>query len=119
MYPTPLGLCLTNKCGDYLGTHAVSLQRVTTASDGTVRAYFFNPNNEGRQDWGYGVQPSVQGNGERSGESSLPFHELASRIYAFHYNPFEIGDLGGVPEREVAEVVDAARTTWGQAFVWK
>ena len=119
MYPNPLGLCLTNGNGDYLGPHGVSLQRIAAAPDGTLRAYFFNPNNEGRQDWGHGVQPSVQGHGEHPGESSLPFQQLASRTYAFHYNPFELGDPDAVPEREVDEVVEAARTTWGQAFLWQ
>jgi len=118
MYPNPLGLCVTNGHGDYLGAHAISLQRVAEDPDGKLRAYFYNPNNEGRQDWGRGVSPSVNGHGEREGESSLPFHQLASRIYAFHFNPFEVGDGYAVPDEEIEEIVTEARETWGQAFVW-
>ena len=118
MYPNPLGLCVTNSHGDWLGAHAISLQRVASDPDGELRAYFYNPNNEGRQDWGHGVRPSVTGHGEREGESSLPFHQLASRIYAFHFNPFEVGDGYAVPEDEVAEIVAAAKESWGKSFRW-
>ena len=92
--------------------------RVASDPDGELRAYFYNPNNEGRQDWGHGVRPSVTGHGEREGESSLPFHQLASRIYAFHFNPFEVGDGYAVPEDEVAEIVAAAKESWGKSFRW-
>jgi len=118
MYPNPLGLCVTDSHQRYLGPHAVSLQRVAEDPSGQLRAYFYNPNNEGRQDWGSGVRPSVHGHGEREGESSLPFHELASRIYAFHYRSYEVGDGYAVPDDEVARVEKMARASWGQAFVW-
>lgn len=118
MYPNPVGICVTNGHGDYLGPHAVSLQRITEDPQGTLRAYFFNPNNEGRQDWGHGIRPSIRGHGEEEGESSLPFHEFVARLYAFHYNPFEEGDAYAVPDEEVQEIESMARRTWGRAFIW-
>jgi len=118
MYPNPVGLCVTNSHGDYLGPHAISLQRVAEDPHGHLRCYFFNPNNEGRQNWGYGVRPSIQGNGEREGESSLVFDEFVSRIYAFHYNPYEEGDGYAVPDAEVQEIQQMAKKTWGKAFSW-
>ncbi|MEQ9325473.1 MAG: hypothetical protein RIF41_40275 [Polyangiaceae bacterium] len=119
MYPNPVGLCVTNSHGDYLGPHAISLQRVSEDTSGHLRCYFFNPNNEGRQDWGHGVKPSIQGNGEREGESSLTFHQFVSRIYAFHYNPYEEGDGYAVPDAEVQEIQQMAKNSWGQAFAWQ
>jgi len=118
MYPNPVGLCVTNGHGDYLGPHAISLQRIAEGPDGSLRAYFYNPNNEGRQDWGYGVRPSIVGHGEREGESSLPFHQFVSRIYAFHYNPYEEGDGYAVPDAVVSEITEAVKRTWGRSFRW-
>ena len=118
MYPNPVGLCITNSRGDYLGPHAISLLRVADDPQGSLRAYFFNPNNEGRQDWGQGVRPSISGHGEEEGECSLLFHEFAARLYAFHYNPYEEGDAYAVPDKTIAEIDCAARGTWGKAFTW-
>ncbi len=118
MYPNPVGILVTNSHGDYLGPHAISLLRVEHDPEGTLRAYFYNPNNEGRQDWGGGVRPSVQGHGEVEGESSLPFEHFVSRLYAFHYNPYEEGDAYAVPSASIERIEKAARETWGQAFVW-
>ncbi len=118
MYPNPVGLCITNGHCDYLGPHAVSIQRVREDPSGKLRVYFFNPNNEGRQDWGAGVRPSVRGHGESEGESSLPFRDFTARLYAFHYNPYEEGDAFAVPEEEVRHVEKAARESWGRAFRW-
>ncbi|MEX2501198.1 MAG: hypothetical protein WD336_02380 [Trueperaceae bacterium] len=83
-----------------------------------MRAYFLNPNAEGRQDWGHGVEPTVFGHGERPGESSLPFRQFLSRLYAYHYNPTDLGELEAVPADEVARVSRAARSTWGEAYFW-
>ncbi len=118
MYPNPVGLCITNGHGDYLGPHAVSLQRVSEGPDGKLRIYFFNPNNEGRQDWGHDVKPSIADNGELEGESSLPFNQFVSRLYAFHYNPYEVGDAYAVPDAVVNEIQKEASDTWGRAFQW-
>lgn len=118
MYPNPVGICVTNSHGDYLGPHAVSLRRVQEDPHGKLRAYFYNPNNEGRQDWGLDVKPTISGNGEEEGESSLPFADFTARLYAFHYNPFEEGDAYAVPQDTVAAVEEAAKRSWGQAFAW-
>jgi len=118
IYPNPVGLVITNHHGRYLGPHAVSIQRVDEDPDGEMRVYFFNPNDEGRQDWGHGVAPTVSNHGEEPGESSLPFGHFAARLYAFHYNPFEEGDLTAVPDELVSSVVAAARQSWGERFIW-
>lgn len=118
MYPSPVGILVTNGHGEYLGPHAISLQRVAEDTDGVLRAYFYNPNNEGRQNWGNGVEPTTNGHGELEGESSLPFHDFAARLYAFHYNPYEEGDAYAVPADEIQEIEAAARETWGKAFTW-
>lgn len=118
MYPNPVGLCITSSHGAYLGPHAVSLLRVNEDADGHLRCYFFNPNNEGRQDWGYGVKPSICEHGEREGESSLPFEEFAARIYAFHYNPNEQRDESEIDAQAIGRIETAARESWGKAFTW-
>jgi len=118
MYPNPVGLVITNHHGRYLGPHAVSIQRIDTDRDGQTRVYFFNPNNEGRQDWGQGVVTTVSGHDELAGESSLPFDDFASRVYAFHYNPSEEGDPAAVPRERLQAIVEAARHSWGERFLW-
>lgn len=118
IYPNPVGLMVTDVHGRLLGPHAVSLQRVAEDPDGDVRCYFFNPNNEGRQDWGDDVRPSVAGRGELAGESSLPFAEFASRLYAFHFDPQELGETYAVPAEEVARVSKMAEESWGRAYTW-
>ncbi|MDZ7847170.1 MAG: hypothetical protein U5L96_10585 [Owenweeksia sp.] len=93
VYPNPVGLFITSSKGDMLGFHAVSLLRVSENTENVegseIRAYFLNPNNEGRQDWGQSIKPSVYGNGERHGESSLPIHQFMARVYAFHFNKLD------------------------------
>lgn len=118
IYPNPMGIFVTGVHSDLIGLHAVSLQRVARDPDGALRVYFFNPNNEGRQDWGQGIKPSVHGAGELQGESSLPFRSFAARLYAFHYNPFEEGDAFAVDAEEVAEVERLARESWGRSYIW-
>lgn len=118
IYPNPVGLMITSAHGDLLGPHAVSIQRIAAGPDGQLRVFFFNPNNEGRQDWGNGVSPTVFGHGERPGESSLPFGHFASRLYAFHFDPYEQGDAYAVATEEVDEVTRLARHSWGRAYTW-
>lgn len=119
IYPNPVGIFITSAKGDMLGFHAVSLLRVDLDLKGIYRAYFLNPNNEGRQDWGQGIKPSVYGNGEVYGESSLPLHEFAARIYAFHYNNLEAsGKMKNVPAREVNQIQKLAKESWGRAYTW-
>ncbi len=119
VYANPVGIFITNSHGSLIGLHAVSIQRVAIhpESDG-VRVYFFNPNNEGRQNWGQGIKPTVHGNGEKMGESSLPFEHFAARLYAYHYNPFEEGDGFAVPNSLVNEVIALAKSSWGTSYHW-
>lgn len=118
MYPNPVGLLITNTHGDLLGPHAVSIQRVGRDSEGRLRVYFYNPNNESRQNWGQGIAPSVKGYGEEEGESSLPFEEFASRLYAFHYNPYEVGDGFAVPSDIIEGIENLAKESWGKSYTW-
>lgn len=118
VYPNPVGLLITNVHGRFLGYHAVSIQRVAEDQEGKIRVFFFNPNNEGRQNWGKGVEPSVVGHGEIPGESSLPFDHFAAHLYAFHYNQMEVGEPKSVPDETMAEVTTHAKEGWGQAFTW-
>ena len=119
VYPNPIGIFITSSRGDMLGFHAVSLLRVTRNKQGQVRAYFLNPNNEGRQDWGQGIRPTVFGHGEKHGESSLPFEHLAARLYAFHYNHLEVPPrLPQVPASVVLQVKDLAQQSWGKSYTW-
>ncbi|WP_258104780.1 hypothetical protein [Marinoscillum sp. MHG1-6] len=119
VYPNPVGIFITSNKGDMVGFHAVSLLRVNKDDEGVMRAYFLNPNNEGRQDWGQEIRPSVHGSGEKPGESSLPFHQFAARVYAFHYNCLEIKDrLNIVPLELLKKVEDLAHSSWGKSYVW-
>lgn len=119
IYPNPVGIFITSSKGDMLGFHAVSLLRVDIDLNGVYRAYFLNPNNEGRQDWGQGIKPSVYGNGEMYGESSLPLHEFAARVYAFHYNNLEAADkMDNVPVIEIQKIKKLAKESWGRAYTW-
>ncbi|PRY90859.1 hypothetical protein [Mongoliibacter ruber] len=119
IYPNPVGIFITSAKGDMLGFHAVSLLRVDVDFKGVYRAYFLNPNNEGRQDWGQKIKPSVYGNGEIYGESSLPLHEFAARVYAFHYNNLEAADkMDNVPDLEIQKIKKLAKESWGRSYTW-
>ncbi len=119
IYPNPTGIFITSARGEMLGFHAVSLLRVDKDSNDQYRAYFLNPNNEGRQDWGQGIKPSVFGHGEHPGESSLPFHEFAGRVYAFHFNSLEAREkMDQVPKKEVSRVKKISKESWGKAYNW-
>lgn len=119
VFPNPLGIYVTSAQGEMIGFHAIALLRTAKRENGEVRVYFLNPNNEGRQDWGQGITPSVHGNGELPGESSLPFYQLAARIYAFHYNSLTV--LPRVPmvnTEEIAKIKYMAKNSWGKKYVW-
>lgn len=120
VYPNPVGIFITSNKGDMVGFHAVSLLRVKkNPNTGEVRCHFLNPNNEGRQDWGQDIKPSVYGKGERHGESSLPFHQFAARVYAYHYHNLAVGDtLPNVPDVEVEKVYKLAKESWGKSYIW-
>lgn len=118
IFPQPAGIASTTSSGEFVGWHAIAIQRVGLDPSGQMRVYFNNPNNEGRQDWGGGVVTSVTGNGEIPGESSLTFEQFAARLYLFHYDPLESGEPDAVPAETVASIADAAATSWasGRAF---
>lgn len=116
-YPNPVGIFLTASNGKLLGFHAVSILRVAKNKEKT-RIYFLNPNNEGRQKWQSDIKPTVSGNGERPGESSLPFHQFASRLYAFHYVQSAAHGQGEVPDEEIQKVIDIAKSSWGTSYNW-
>ncbi|WP_238378850.1 hypothetical protein [Halalkalibacillus sediminis] len=118
IYPNPVGICVTTVYGKMLGFHAITIQRVAKDPKGEYRVYFYNPNNDSSQKWGQGIEPEVQGNGEYEGESSLPFHEFVSRLYAFHFNPYEQGDASSVDEEIVEKIETLARESWGQEYHW-
>jgi hypothetical protein len=119
VYPNPVGIFITSAKGDMLGFHAISLLRVEKDPKGEIRAYFLNPNNEGRQNWGQGIMPSVYGNGEIHGESSLPIHQFAARIYAFHYNNLDAtSKMDKIPQGEVEKVKELAKPSWGKSYTW-
>ncbi|MCF6139207.1 hypothetical protein [Pseudalkalibacillus berkeleyi] len=118
IYPNPVGIFITNVHGKLLGFHAVSILRIDRVPSGDHRVYFYNPNNDGSQNWGQGIEPSVTGNGEREGESSLPFHEFVSRLYAFHYNPYEQGDAFAVEDDIVERIENLAKESWGAEYSW-
>lgn len=119
VYPVPLGIFITDTAARMRGYHAISLMRVAQWK-GEWRAYFFNPNAEGRQNWGQGILPSVIDQGEKFGESSLPFGQFVSRVYAFHYNQLRMDERDKlVPEELVTEVEKLAKTSWGVNYKWK
>ncbi|EPR71603.1 hypothetical protein [Cyclobacterium qasimii] len=119
VYPNPVGIFITTAKGEMLGFHAISLLRVEKDPKGEERAYFLNPNNEGRQNWGQGITPSVYGNGEIHGESSLPIHQFAARIYAFHYNNLDAASkMDKIPQSEVDTVKELAKESWGKSYIW-
>lgn len=118
IYPNPVGIFITNIHGKMLGFHAVSILRIAKAPSGDYRIYFYNPNNDGSQNWGQNIEPSVSGNGEQEGEFSLPFHEFVSRLYAFHYNPYEQGDAFAVEDHIVENVQQLAKDSWGKEYTW-
>ncbi len=118
IYPNPVGIFITNSFGNFLGLHAVSIQRIAKDHKGNIRVYFYNPNNDSSQDWGQGIQPSVTGFNEFPGESSLPFHQFVSRLYAFHYNQYEQGDAYAVDDQIVNKVEKLAQESWGDQYTW-
>lgn len=119
VYAQPCGIAVTDHNGEFVGWHAVSIQRVERDPDGVWRVYFFNPNREKEQDWGQGVVCSICDHGEFEGEASLPFEQFASRLYVYHYDPAEEGDPSEVPWEFVAEVREAAAASWASGLEWR
>lgn len=118
VYAQPCGVATTDHNGEFVGWHAVAIQRVSRDPQGRWRVYFFNPNREKEQNWGQGVETSIANNNELEGESSLPFEDFASRLYVFHFNQNEEGDPDAVPDQVVAGIREAVRTTWAAEREW-
>lgn len=118
IYPNPVGIFVTTVYGKFLGFHAISIQRIAKDPEGEYRVYFYNPNNDSSQNWGQDIKPAVCGHKEKEGESSLPFHQFVSRLYAFHYNPYEQGDAFAIEQQTVEQIETLARESWGQEYTW-
>ncbi|MGA9289232.1 MAG: hypothetical protein WBV93_12910, partial [Anaerobacillus sp.] len=118
IYPNPVGIFVTTANADLLGLHAISIQRIAADSTGETRVYFYNPNNDSGQDWGQGIKSTVRNHGEEEGEASLPFDQFLSRVYAYHYNPNEMGDLSVIPNEIIDRVTTLAKESWGQKYQW-
>jgi len=118
IYPQPAGIVATDPFGQFIGWHAIAIQRVALDPGGVMRVYFYNPNNEGRQDWGNGIVTSTRGQGEIPGESSLPFEQFCARLYVFHYNERELGDPLAVPDDTVDEIAVSVRESWAAEKAW-
>ena len=112
IHPQPAGIAVTDGAARFVGRHAISIQRVALSPSNEMRVYFFNPNNDSGQDWGNGVTCSIRGHNEVRGEASLPIAEFVSRLYAFHYDILELGDLSAVPDDEVARVMELGYESW-------
>ncbi|RFF27923.1 hypothetical protein DZK25_05490 [Wenzhouxiangella sp. 15181] len=119
IYPQPAGIVATDPFGNFIGLHAIAIQRVALGPEGVMRVYFYNPNNEGRQDWGQGIVTSTRGHGEVPGESSLPFEQFCARLYVFHFNERELGDPDTVPEDTVDAIAGQVRTSWAAEKAWQ
>ena len=113
IHPQPAGVAVTDSAARYVGWHAITVLRVNLDPQEVMRVYFFNPNNDSGQDWGDGVVVGTAGNGERFGEGSLPFEQFASRLYIYHYDPFERGAPERVPAEDLRRVVGYIERSWG------
>lgn len=113
IHPQPAGAAVTDSAARFIGWHAITILRVGLDPQDVMRVYFYNPNNDSGQDWGDGVVVSTAGNGERFGEGSLPFEQFASRLYIYHVDPFERGDVDGVAAEDLHRVVGYIQRSWG------
>ena len=118
VYAQPCGVVSVNASGEFVGWHAVSIQRVARDPAGAWRVYFFNPNRDKGQNWGHGIHTSTHNNGEWEGESSLPFEQFLMRLYVFHYKRSELGDEHLVPAHTVAEILDGIAGSWAAERDW-
>ncbi|MEU4316038.1 hypothetical protein [Nocardia sp. NPDC024068] len=113
IHPQPAGIAVTDSAARFVGWHAITILRVTLDPQEQMRVYFYNPNNDSGQDWGDGVVVGTAGQGERFGEASLPFEQFASRLYIFHFDPLEPGELASVNREELDRVVGYVQRSWG------
>ena len=113
IHPQPAGIAVTDSAARFIGWHAITVLRVTLDPSDVMRIYFYNPNNDSGQDWGDDIKVSTAGNGERFGEASLPFEQFASRLYIFHYDPLERGELNKITQEEIDRVIGYIHRSWG------
>ncbi len=113
IHPQPAGIAVTDSAARFIGWHAITILRVSLDPQDVMRVYFFNPNNDSGQNWGDGVVVSTSGHGERFGEASLPIEQFASRLYIFHFDPLERGELATVTEQELQRVIGYVHRSWG------
>ncbi|WP_404377231.1 hypothetical protein [Vreelandella aquamarina] len=113
IHPQPAGIAVTDSAARFIGWHAITILRASLDPNDVMRIYFYNPNNDSGQDWGDGVKVSTSGNGERFGEGSLPFEQFTSRLYIYHYDPLEKGELATVTEEELERVKGFLHRSWG------
>ncbi|MBF6349981.1 hypothetical protein IU448_13285 [Nocardia flavorosea] len=113
IHPQPAGVAVTDSAARFVGWHAITILRVALDPQDRMRVYFYNPNNDSGQDWGDGVVVGTAGHGERFGEASLPFEQFASRLYIFHFDPLEPGELASVDRAELDRVVGYVHRSWG------
>lgn len=118
VYAQPCGVVSVSASGEFVGWHAVSIQRVARDPQGAWRVYFFNPNRDKGQNWGYGIVTSTCNHGEWEGESSLPFEQFLMRLYVFHYHPSELGDSASVPDDAIGEVLEGIAEGWAGDRDW-
>lgn len=112
IHPQPAGIAITDSTSGFVGWHAVTLIRVALDQEDVMRVYFYNPNNDSGQNWGNDVVVSTHGHGERFGEASLPFPQLASRLYIFHDDPAEESRTSNAPDEEIQRVKQMALNSW-------
>ncbi|MEO5342915.1 MAG: hypothetical protein H7842_06185 [Gammaproteobacteria bacterium SHHR-1] len=113
IHPQPAGIAVTDSAARFVGWHAITILRVALDPKGVMRVYFYNPNNDSGQNWGDGVEVSTAGCGERFGEASLAFEQFASRLYIFHYDPLESGELARMSAEELHRVKHRIYHSWG------
>jgi hypothetical protein len=116
VHPQPAGIAATDSAARYIGRHAIVIRRVALDSTGEMRVFFFNPNNDSGQDWGQAIETATRGHGEQAGEASLPFHQFASRLFVFHFDPLQPGEPAGVPADTIQSVLTLAEESWTSAF---
>jgi len=113
IHPQPAGIAVTDSAARFIGWHAITILRASLDPQDVMRIYFFNPNNDSGQDWGNGIKVSTAGHGERFGEASLPFEEFASRLYIYHHDPLEHGEIAQVKQAELDRVTAMVHGSWG------
>ncbi|MGP8290059.1 hypothetical protein ACT3OH_07360 [Vreelandella zhanjiangensis] len=115
IHPQPAGIAVTDSAARFIGWHAITILRASLDPSDIMRLYFYNPNNDSGQDWGDGVVVSTAGHGERFGEASLPFDQFTSRLYIYHFDPLEHGELATVADEELEGVKQYLYRSWGGA----